>query len=34
MQIPYSKGFWIKDTGAATWIPSPVNYTAAVSAIK
>jgi hypothetical protein len=34
MQIPYSKGFWIKDTGTATWIPSPVNYTAAVSAIK
>ena len=22
-----SKGFWIKDAGSATWVPSPTNYT-------
>ena len=24
--IPYSRGFWIKDAGAATWTPSPTQY--------
>jgi hypothetical protein len=24
--IPYSKGFWIKDAGAASWTPSPTQY--------
>lgn len=25
--IPYGKGFWIKDAGQGTWIPSPTQYT-------
>ncbi len=25
--IPYDKGFWIHDTGSATWSPSPTGYT-------
>jgi hypothetical protein len=27
MHIPDAEGFWIDDTGAATWVPSPVGYT-------
>jgi uncharacterized protein YkwD len=34
MKIPYSKGFWIKDSGAATWTPSPVGYKVAGADVK
>jgi hypothetical protein len=27
MHIPDAEGFWIDDTGVATWVPSPVGYT-------
>jgi hypothetical protein len=27
--IPYGDGFWIHDTGSATWTPSPTGYTSA-----
>jgi uncharacterized protein YkwD len=34
MHIPDGKGFWIDDTGAATWAPSAVGYGLAPAEIK
>jgi hypothetical protein len=34
MHMPSAKGFWIKDTGTATWVPSPVGYSAPAKTVK